>query len=160
MADNMSCWHWGRGGVCCRLKVLHGKGTLLPSMSSEVPSLASVSSVFASCLSQCPVHPPQSDGEGSLNSNNPARRQSIFYFIKGAAALLLGCNDPTDLPPYRLGFFGFRRCHKREHMSCAGNVYELLIPQSLEEVCLCVRVCVHVCARAHAHTPGFILNTG
>lgn len=68
-------------------------------MSSEVPSFDSVSSVFSPCLAQCPVHPPQSNGEGSLNSNNPAQHQSIFYFIKGAAALLLGCNDSTDLPP-------------------------------------------------------------
>lgn len=101
MAENMSCWHWRGGGVCCRLKVESAplERATAASMSREVSSLASVSSVFSSCLSQCPVHPPQSDGEGSLNSNNPAQRQSIFYFIKGAAALLLGCNDPTDLPP-------------------------------------------------------------
>lgn len=38
-------------------------------------------------------------GRGPLNSNNPARRPSIFHFIKGAAALLLHRNDSTDLPP-------------------------------------------------------------
>ncbi|CAJ1063227.1 Hypothetical predicted protein [Xyrichtys novacula] len=41
----------------------------------------------------------QSDGEGSLNSNNGGQHQSIFYFIKAAAALLLSRNDSTDRPP-------------------------------------------------------------
>lgn len=100
-------WAAGTGkeeGVCLlqtggRICTKGERTMLLLSASGEVPSLASVSSVFSSCCSRCPAHPPQSDGQGSLNSNNPAQHQSIFYFIKEAGALLLGCNDSTDLRP-------------------------------------------------------------
>lgn len=70
-----------------------------PLVSGSAPSLAPVSSVFSSCLARCPAHPAQSDGEGRLNSNNPAQHQSISDFIKGAAAYCRTENDSTDLPP-------------------------------------------------------------
>lgn len=111
--DNMSCWHWREEGAGCRrLKVNSAPPLLLLlSAASEVPSLASASSVLSSCC----VHPPQSEGEGSLNSHNPARHQFIFSFIKGAAALLLGRNDSYRSLSHRLSFLRFQRCHKREN---------------------------------------------
>lgn len=58
-----------------------------------------MSSVLSSRLLRVPFILRRATGRGPLNSNNPARRPSIFHFIKGAAALLLRRNDSTDLPP-------------------------------------------------------------
>ncbi|CAB1415463.1 unnamed protein product [Pleuronectes platessa] len=61
-----------------------------PSTESEEHGGLTVCPGIGPVFNEAPPGLTLSDGEGSLNSNNPAWHQSIFYFIKEAAALLPG----------------------------------------------------------------------